>query len=162
MPEINLGGSGPTKEINGQNFIEKYRKYMVPGIALAVAVALVGGAWILRNNIRSLGTQAGCYGYNCEPSVSLGGRVTGFRNGAPLSYGILRVVPGSNIELSWTAENVDRCIAENNWTDFTGIYYPPTPQSEAITRSQVFKVNCYKNRRIVASSSLTVELVKRQ
>lgn len=161
MVDINLGGAGPTKQVNGESFLEKNRKYMVPGVALLVALVLVGGAWILRNNIRSLGTQASCYGYNCESSVALGGRVSGFRYGSELSYGTLRVPVGSTIDLSWTAQNVDKCVAENGWTDFTGIYYPPTLRPSPVVRSEELKVNCYKGKKVVATSTLRIELVKR-
>ncbi len=132
---------------NSTNIFEKYPALKALGGIALIAVLFVG-VQALRDAGRLGGqrSQAGCYGYNCQPTLVVGGRAITGGYGGPFSYGTLSIRAGSPIELTWYATNVDYCRAD--WTQFTGTYMPPTYYGP-VRRSQKFPVTCYTNGRAI-------------
>lgn len=125
------------------NVFAKYPALKAVGGVALVAVLFLG-VQSLRDSGRLGGNQsdASCYGYNCQPSISLGGRVvtSGYKSG-PFSYGTLNIRSGEIIELTWNGVNVDRCSAD--WTQFAGTQMPPTVYGR-VNKSKNFEVTCFK------------------
>ncbi len=153
--------ASPAAPTESASLLEKH-----PGLKSLAGVAGVAifllAAIAIRNNylegLQGTGADASCYGYNCEPNVVIGGRSFNYGyNNDPFSYGTLNIRRGSMVELTWYGTNVDRCSAK--WTDFNGTYYPPTVQSQPITRPQKFTVTCTKGRHKV-SSTLNVRVIR--
>lgn len=132
----------------------------VAGVAVFLLAAIAIRNNYLEGRLQGTGADASCYGYNCQPDVFIGGRVyvPGYNNN-PFSYGVLSIKRGQPIELTWYGVNVDSCTAY--WTDFKGIYYPPTPYKERISTSQNMKVMCAKGGRIVVNKALYIDIVSR-
>lgn len=119
-----------------------------PAGLIALLAIFVVGAWAIRQyiDIDSKGSSANCYGTNCQPTVTIGGRIAGGGYGTGISYGTMYVDSGSVIDLTWFGENVDRCEAIDRWTRFRGTYMEPTLYPQKITQSQNFGVKCQKGR----------------
>lgn len=157
--------SAPTSETSseGQGFLENHSGLKTLAGVAGIAVFLLAAIAIRNNYLEGLqgtGADASCYGYNCQPDVFIGGRVyvPGY-NTNPFSYGVLPIKRGQPIELTWYGVNVDSCTAF--WTDFKGIYYPPTPYKERISTSQNMKVICSKNGKVVVNKALYIDIVSR-
>lgn len=141
---------------NNTSVLAKYPVLKIV-IAIAALLALYFAVTALRNSGRLGGNQsdASCYGYNCQPSISLGGRVvtTGYRPGS-FSYGTLNIRSGEIVELTWSGVNVDRCAAD--WTQFTGTEMIPTVYGR-VNKTKKFEVTCYKgNHRYKTSLKVKV------
>lgn len=129
-----------------------FAKY--PALKAVAGVAAIVALFIGVQNFRDKGLQsdASCYGYNCQPSIILGGRAVSTGYGSnPFSYGTLNVRSGSTIELTWSGANVDRCQAD--WTSFAGTYMQPTVYGR-VNRNQNFEVTCFKGRQKVKTNLL--------
>lgn len=109
-------------------------------IAVLVAVLVLGVALLLRQRLSSSSSLASCYGYSCQPRVTLTARAIG--SDGPFVTGSLMAPRSSKIELTWSAANVKRCTATPAWTDDGGSYSPPTTYLPIITRNKKFTVNC--------------------
>lgn len=142
--------------------LQKHRKFLLPGLAILAAIAVIFGIDTAQRNskiaLRTTDTQAGCYGYSCQPYVNLGGRVSTVKYGSSLSYGTLYVKKGAKIELSWIGENIDFCKAE--WTKENGTYLPPTRINEPINKDKQFTVGCYRKGSSTVYSTLNVVVNK--
>lgn len=144
---------------NSKNIFAKYPALKpIAGVALIAVLFL--GVQSIRGRLSNQYSDASCYGYQCQPSVSIGGRVVtkGYNNGE-FSYGTLNVKRGSTIELTWFGANVDSCSAD--WSKFTGTYMGPTVFG-AITANQDFTVNCFTNgsSKKGVRANLSVHIVK--
>lgn len=151
----------PDASTGGQGLFQKN-----PGLKTLVGVAGIAvfllAAIALRNNyfdkLEGTGADA-CYGYDCKPTVVLGGRTFGTGYDTSFSYGTLTIRRGQPIELTWHGTNVDKCVAD--WTDFNGTYYPPTYYETRITTSQTFSVLCTNNdQRATVRGSLNVQVTR--
>lgn len=131
----------------------KDSKLQPAGFVAAIALFLVC-AWGIRQyvNLDSKGSSANCYGADCQPSVTIGGRVSGAGYNSAMSYGTLYVKYGDLIELTWMGNAVDRCEAVGKWTKFRGTYMPPTLYPGKISASQDFSVKCRRGRTEVMST----------
>ncbi|QQS22928.1 hypothetical protein IPM19_04940 [bacterium] len=153
--EENQNNSGQPSEEQGNGVFQNHSGLKTLAGVAGIAVFLLA-AIALRNNyldgrLQGTGADASCYGYNCQPSVIIGGRgYTGNYNSNPFSYGTLTVYRGQPIELTWYGTNVDRCSAK--WTGFEGTYYPPTVYEARITTQQNFSVTCSNGRNKVTSN----------
>lgn len=148
------------KGISGQMAAWKNSKYFLPGLASLAAVVVIGGAAMLHNNLQYSPSSASCYGYGCQSSVTIGARVQGYGySSPPFSYGTLTITAGQMIELTWNAQNVDRCYATEKWTGFQGLYYPPTLFPNPIQQSRTFGVTCLKANRVVATSTININVI---
>lgn len=151
-------GQTPQGAVPGQTLTQKYQKYLLPGGAVLAAIVVIAAVLVIGGRLNYVPSDASCYGYGCQPTVTLGARVPSYGYGAPLSYGTLTVNKGQSIELSWSAQNVDRCYATERWTSFQGLYYPPTLFPNPITASRTFGVTCLKANRIVATSTININV----
>jgi hypothetical protein len=133
-------------------------------IALSLAVVAVGGLFVFRHYYegpRGLSTQAGgCYGYGCPSNVWIGARLVGSGYGFPqdFTYGTLTVEKGSQVEVTWSSQNVTSCKADKNWTKFTGPYLPVALYPNRIAKITTIGVTCTgPNGRV--SGSVIVKLL---
>ncbi len=142
------------------NLFKKGQKFQ-PIHAVLLVVLFIAGAFAIRQYIELNYSQsdASCYGYQCYPVASIGGRIAGggYNNGE-IYYGILNVHAGDMIELTWEGQNVTDCRAIGNWTNYRGTFMPLTVFPKRLFQSRTFGVRCKKGRQTVeAYLSVNVE-----
>ncbi len=134
-------------------------KYRIIAI-LAFGVIVLGGVLLVRNRLQYTDTSANCYGYGCKPkpSIYLAGRVANYGSGNWSRHNMI-AKKGQQIEITWSAQNVEYCKAVNSWTQFTGTNYPPTLYQGRFTDRQSFGVQCFNGNRLVVSDDLVLHMV---
>lgn len=155
MEDPNLNSS-PANPLLG--LLDKH-PLIKPVIGILVLVLFVGVAFVLRSqseNVQPNYSSADCYGTDCTPSVTIGGRTIPYGYDRAFTYGTLYIRRGQSIELTWFGNNVDTCKAVNGWTNFTGVYLPPTLYERRLKDSDTISVKCYRGKREVIAGSLNV------